>query len=89
MKIGGDRGPWRTIVGIVGDVRHQDLAVAPTMQMYLPQTQNTDQFLTLVIRTAGEPPQVAADARRAIAAEASWTLTSASVPPRVIASVTQ
>jgi putative ABC transport system permease protein len=70
VKVGGDRGPWRTIVGIAGDVRHQDLAVAPTMQMYLPQAQNTDQFLTLVIRTSLEPSQLAADARRAIAAEA-------------------
>jgi putative ABC transport system permease protein len=70
VKIGGDTGPWRTIVGIVGDVRHQDLATAPTMQMYLPQTQNTDQFLTLVIRAQGDPSQLAADARRAIAAEA-------------------
>ena len=70
VRVGGDRGPWRTIVGIVGDVRHHDLAAAPTMQMYLPQTQNTDQFLTLVIRTSGEPSLVAAGARRAIAAEA-------------------
>ena len=61
---------WMTIVGIVGDVRHSDLAVAPTMQMYLPQTQNTDQFLTLVIRTSSEPSLLAADARRAVAAEA-------------------
>jgi putative ABC transport system permease protein len=70
VKVGGDAGPWRTIVGIVGDVRHQDLATAPTMQMYLPQAQNTDQFLTIVIRTHGDPSQLAADARRAIAAEA-------------------
>jgi predicted permease len=70
VKIGGDRGPWRTIVGIVGDVRHQDLAVAPTMQMYLPQSQNTDSYLTMVMRTSGDPAQLAADARRAIAAEA-------------------
>ena len=70
VKIGGDTGPWRTIVGIVGDVRHQDLAATPTLQMYLPQSQNTDSFLTLVIRTQGDPSQLADDARRAIAAEA-------------------
>jgi putative ABC transport system permease protein len=70
VKIGGDEGPWRTIVGIVGDVRHRDLATAPTMQMYLPQTQNTDQFLTLVIRAQGDPSRLAAEARRAVAAEA-------------------
>jgi len=70
VKIGGDTGPWRTIVGIVGDVRHQDLATTPTMQMYLPQSQNTDSFLTLVIRTHGDPSQLVNDARRAIAAEA-------------------
>ena len=70
VKIGGTSGPWRTIVGIVGDVRHQNLAMAPTLQMYLPQTQNTDQFLTFVIRTRGEPALLASDARRVIAAEA-------------------
>jgi predicted permease len=70
VRIGGDTGPWRTIVGIVGDVRHQDLATTPTMQMYLPQSQNTDSFLTLVIRTQGDPSQLANDGRRAIAAEA-------------------
>src|SRR3954468_13168426 len=70
VKIGGDRGPWRTIVGIVGDVRHQDLAVAPTLQMYLPQSQNTDSYVTMVLRSSGDPVQLAADARRAIVAEA-------------------
>jgi putative ABC transport system permease protein len=70
VKVGGDAGPWRTIVGIVGDVRHEDLAIAPTLQMYLPQAQNTDQFLTLVIRTQGEPSLLAGEARRAVAAEA-------------------
>ena len=34
VRIGGNDGPWRTIVGIVGDVRHQELAAPPTMQMY-------------------------------------------------------
>ena len=69
VQIGGPDDPWRTIVGIVGDVRHHELAAAPTMQMYLPQAQNTDQFLTLVLRASGDAAQLAADARRAIAAE--------------------
>jgi putative ABC transport system permease protein len=38
--------------------------------MYLPQSQNTDQFLTLVVRTTGDPAPLAPEARRAIAAEA-------------------
>ncbi len=70
VQIGGATGPWRTIVGIVGDVRHHELAAAPTMQMYLPQAQNTDQFLTMVIRSSGEPALLAAEARRAIWSEA-------------------
>ena len=27
VKVGGTEGPWRTIVGIAGDVRHVDVAV--------------------------------------------------------------
>ena len=66
VKIGGTTGPSRTIVGIVGDVRHHDLAAAPTMQMYTPQAQLTDSYLTMVIRSGGDPSALAADARRAI-----------------------
>jgi putative ABC transport system permease protein len=71
VRIGGFDGPPRTIVGIVGDVRHAELAAAPTMQMYLPQAQVTDSFLTMVIRSGGEPAALAADARRAI-----WSIAS-------------
>jgi putative ABC transport system permease protein len=63
-------GPWRTIVGIVGDVRHRQLAAPPTMQMYTPQAQLTDSFLTFVIRANGDPALLAAEARRVIWSEA-------------------
>jgi putative ABC transport system permease protein len=66
VRIGGTEGPFRRIVGIVGDVRHYELAAAPTMQMYLPQAQVTDSFLTFVVRTAGDPVGLAAPARTAI-----------------------
>jgi predicted permease len=60
------KGPWRTIVGIVGDVRHRDLASPPTLQMYVPHAQLTDSFLVLVIRGGGEAGPLAAEARRAV-----------------------
>lgn len=72
VRIGdGTKGPWRTIVGIVGDVRHRELAAPPTMQMYLPQSQVTDSFLTFVVRANGDPSILANEARRAI-----WSVAS-------------
>ena len=66
VTIGGDQGPWRTIVGIVGDVRHHELAAPPTMQMYLPQAQVTDSYLTMVMRANGDLTTLAGEARREI-----------------------
>ena len=67
VRIGAsDSGPWRTIVGIVGDVRHFELAAPPTMQMYTPQAQLTDSFVTFVIRADGDAAILANEARRAI-----------------------
>jgi putative ABC transport system permease protein len=52
-----DEGPWRTIVGIAGDVRHVNVSLAPTPQMYLPQTQMTDGLLNLVVLARTESPE--------------------------------
>jgi putative ABC transport system permease protein len=71
VTIGGPQSPTRTIVGIVGDVRHRDLAVAPTLQMYVPQAQVTDSFLTIVIRSGGDAAMLGNGARRAI-----WSVAS-------------
>jgi putative ABC transport system permease protein len=67
VRIGpADSGPWRTVVGVVGDVRHRTLASPPTLQMYTPQAQLTDSFLTFVIRSDGDAAILANEARRAI-----------------------
>ena len=56
-RVGGAPGaPWRTIVGVVGDVRHAELTEASTPQMYLPQSQFTDSFLVLVASTTTSDP---------------------------------
>ena len=65
VRIGGTAGPWRTVVGVAGDVRHTDVASAPTPQMYLPQAQVTDGALTLAVRTRTSNPQLLAEPVRA------------------------
>lgn len=52
VRIGGADAPWRTVVGIVGGVRHTDLAARPTPQMYLPHAQVTDSFVVLAVKAA-------------------------------------
>jgi putative ABC transport system permease protein len=65
VRIGGhDKGPWRTIVGVAGDVRHVDVALAPTPQMYLPQAQVTDGILSLIVLTRTSDPASLTDSIR-------------------------
>ena len=68
VRIGGPDGPWRTVVGIVGDVRHYDLGQRPTTQFYLPQLQRTDSFVVLVVRSAADTASLLNPIRREIAA---------------------
>jgi len=61
IKIGGMDGPWRTVVGIVDDVRHLGLEAVVENQMYLPFDQNSyeEPGLTLVARVTGRVAGVA------------------------------
>jgi putative ABC transport system permease protein len=54
---GNPNGPLRTIVGIVGDVRHHGLHMPVTKQAYLPHAQppfGPQRVMTVVVRTAAE-----------------------------------
>jgi putative ABC transport system permease protein len=51
----GDRAPWVTIVGIVGDVRHEGLDREADQAIYEPQAMNPFHYTRLVVRTAGNP----------------------------------
>lgn len=59
---------WRTVVGVVGDVRHRgpDAEVQP--EVYVPYEQIPEPAFTLVMRTAQEPSALAAAARAAVLA---------------------
>ncbi|MEX2663746.1 MAG: ABC transporter permease [Vicinamibacterales bacterium] len=52
VRFGAPDAPWRTIVGIVGDVRHASLTETTRPQMYLPQSQVTDSFLVIVAKAS-------------------------------------
>jgi putative ABC transport system permease protein len=60
------RSPWLMVVGVVGDVRHEHVAGATGLDVYLPHTQTYSGDSYLVIRTATEPRALIAAATRAI-----------------------
>ena len=64
---------WRTVVGVVGDVRHRGLSAQPRPEMFLPYDQfpagtgTATRALYLVIRTAGDPGALVPAVRAALA----------------------
>lgn len=49
VRIAGNDGPWRTIVGIVDDVRHLSLEGEPENQIYIPFDQHPWEELDLAV----------------------------------------
>jgi putative ABC transport system permease protein len=46
---------WRSVVGVVHDVKQSGLDAPPTMQIYLPHAQSGSGFMALVMRTSDDP----------------------------------
>jgi putative ABC transport system permease protein len=59
-------GDWVTVVGIVSDARRQSLEMAPKPNVYLPFTQFTLPFMSVVVRTDGPPAAVATAVKAAV-----------------------
>jgi putative ABC transport system permease protein len=68
VKFGGTDGPWRTIVGVVGNVHHQSLDAGEEFEFYHTTTQGPfpDSRLVLVVRAAGDPGSLVPSIRQAI-----------------------
>ncbi len=55
---GREDEPWRTVVGVVGDVKQYGLDKPSTSAVYLPHAQYSVSFMTLVARTSVEPAEM-------------------------------
>ena len=58
--------PWRTVVGVLEDVKQAGLNAPHTMQVYLPHAQYSTQYLTLVVRSESDPLSLTGEIRRQI-----------------------
>ena len=68
LRMGDTKGPWRTVVGVVGDVLHRALDAPQTLQIYLPNSQFTDSDAILTVRASGDPTSLVPSVRSEIAA---------------------
>ncbi|NOT59144.1 MAG: ABC transporter permease, partial [Acidobacteria bacterium] len=66
LSLNGERGPWRTIIGIARDSKYATLGEAATPYGYLPLTQNHETGMTLLIRTNGNPAALTTQVRQTV-----------------------
>lgn len=62
----GSQEPWRTVVGVVGDVGQSVFSSEPSPTAYVPFAQLPLGSLTVAMRTSGDPVALAASARAAV-----------------------
>jgi putative ABC transport system permease protein len=67
LRLGDVKGPWRTVVGVVGDVLHKGLDAPHTLQLYVPNQQWVDSTVVLVVRAVRDPATLAPSVRAEIA----------------------
>jgi putative ABC transport system permease protein len=68
LRVGGDDGPWRVIVGVVGDVKQMSLASPQSDAVYTTAEQFSwiENVRSLVIRARGDAAALAPAVRKAI-----------------------
>jgi predicted permease len=62
-----DERDWRTIVGVVADIRNDDADQPPIPYLYIPLAQKPLHEMSIVLRTTSDAARMAAPLRRALA----------------------
>ena len=91
LRLGPADAAPRTIVGIVGDVRHRGLDAAPGYQVYVPQAQwiFAETQMTIVMRAGGDPTGLATPLRQVVRElDAAQPLTGIARYSEVVAATT-
>jgi putative ABC transport system permease protein len=63
---GREDEPWRTVVGVVKDVKQYGPDKPSEMALYLPHAQYPVSFMSLVARTSGDPAEMIATVRKTV-----------------------
>ncbi|MDQ3687468.1 MAG: ABC transporter permease [Acidobacteriota bacterium] len=61
-----DNEPWHTIVGVVGEVKHESLNLTQRKSVYLPHAQVSIGGMALAVRTRANPESLAAAVREQV-----------------------
>jgi putative ABC transport system permease protein len=80
IDIGNGSDGFYEIVGVVGSVRHEGLALSPRPTMYIPYKQDVFSGMVIMVRTQGDPAQFARTARQ-IVREVDPTLPAFEIAP--------
>jgi predicted permease len=69
IRLGDEPSPdaWRTVVGVAGDIRNDDIDAPTLPQVFVPLAQRPERDMTVVVRTADNPIAHVGDARAAVA----------------------
>ncbi len=69
IRYAARNGPWLTVVGTVGDLRHAGLDTAPRPELYVPYAQAPVESMVATVRASGPPGPLVETLRRTI-----WSL---------------
>jgi hypothetical protein len=80
----GELKTWATVVGEAGDVHSYSLERAPVPNLYLPEADDPDVHMTVMMRTAGDPAAMGETIRRLLRSNSQITTNNIESMPELM-----